>query len=435
MRRRRKRRPKRRQWGGEGSQVEEQVAASEDRWRRLEGHVPAMESMYLQRWKEFSGPSSQARQQQQNQQQAGLRRAGLPGHLCSFAEDLGKFSKYGSLTTHASLVQSGSGSASSSQMISSMSFGCGDEMFATAGTATRKIKLYQVQPLLRRGSAEALSSRRLSSAAHYPLLEMETESKLSSICWNQYLRNYLVSAEYSGAVGLWDTAKGELITSFSEHAKRTWAVDCSPLDPKRMLSAGDDSTLRLWSVSDACSGAVIRACAPIYSARFSPTDANVVAVGCANYRTFLYDLRHTAAPLLQIGGHKKAVSYVQFMGGDKLVTASIDSTVKLWDLPASAGRGEQPRLRCCFKDHTNEKIFVGLAVREDGYILCGSETNEVHCYYSGLPVPILKHDFADSTACAGRRPQASSVCWSATSNLFLAANTAGRVDLLEMTTS
>ena len=37
-------------------------------------------------------------------------------------------------------------------------------------------------------------------------------------------------------------------------------------------------------------------------------------------------------PLAVIGGHKKAVSYVRFLGGDRLVSASTDNKLKLWDI-------------------------------------------------------------------------------------------------------
>lgn len=39
-----------------------------------------------------------------------------------------------------------------------------------------------------------------------------------------------------------------------------------------------------------------------------------------------------ASPLAVIGGHKKAVSYVRFLGGNRLVSASTDNTLKLWDI-------------------------------------------------------------------------------------------------------
>ena len=43
--------------------------------------------------------------------------------------------------------------------------------------------------------------------------------------------------------------------------------------------------------------AAIDAKANVCSVQFSPTDANLMAFGGANYRTYLYDLRHIQVPL------------------------------------------------------------------------------------------------------------------------------------------
>ena len=44
-------------------------------------------------------------------------------------------------------------------------------------------------------------------------------------------------------------------------------------------------------------------------------------------------------PLAVIGGHNKAVSYVRFMGGSHVVSASTDDTLKLWDVARATGGG------------------------------------------------------------------------------------------------
>ena len=67
-------------------------------------------------------------------------------------------------------------------------------------------------------------------------------------------------------------------------------------------------------------------------------------------------------------GHRKAVSYVRFLAGSEVVSASTDSTLRMWDARALAPSRT-------FSGHTNEKNFVGLSVDQD-FIACGSETNE-----------------------------------------------------------
>lgn len=72
---------------------------------------------------------------------------------------------------------------------------------------------------------------------------------------------------------------------------------------------------------------------------------------------------------LSAAGHRKAVSYVRWLGEGEVVSASTDSTLRLWDLAS----GRESRV---FRGHVNEKNFVGLAADSE-FIACGSETNEV----------------------------------------------------------
>lgn len=59
---------------------------------------------------------------------------------------------------------------------------------------------------------------------------------------------------------------------------------------------------------------------------------------------------------------------MRFVAGAEVVSASTDSTLRLWDARALAPART-------FSGHTNEKNFVGLSVDQD-FIACGSETNE-----------------------------------------------------------
>ena len=68
-------------------------------------------------------------------------------------------------------------------------------------------------------------------------------------------------------------------------------------------------------------------------------------------------------------GHRKAVSYVRWLSDGEVVSASTDSTLRLWDLHTA-------RESRVFRGHVNEKNFVGLAADSE-FIACGSETNEV----------------------------------------------------------
>ena len=208
----------------------------------------------------------------------------------------------------------------------------------------------------------------------------------------------------------------------------------------------------------------------------------------------LFDLRSPRAPLAVLKGHGKAVSYVRWSGPDTLVTASTDSTLRLWT--ASGGHGssdsgvgrqhphnaaggvgngwecEEGGWHCSqvFKGHANSKHFVGLAT-QGPFIACGSETNEVFMYHQGLAQPSLKcllapwGDASGSTGVVGgagaaagaveevgaeggaaaaaaaaaaastaavKSPFVSALCWKKDSDVLVAANSKGGVWVLSM---
>ncbi|CAL5356224.1 unnamed protein product [Camellia sinensis] len=62
------------------------------------------------------------------------------------------------------------------------------DYFATAGVS-KKIKIYEFDALFNDGVD-----------IHYPAIEMSNKSRLSCICWNSYIRNYLALTDYDGIV-------------------------------------------------------------------------------------------------------------------------------------------------------------------------------------------------------------------------------------------
>ena len=54
-----------------------------------------------------------------------------------------------------------------------------------------------------------------------------SRSKLSSVCWNSYVKSNLICSDYEGVVQLWDVGQQTETMTFEEHAKRVWSVDFS----------------------------------------------------------------------------------------------------------------------------------------------------------------------------------------------------------------
>lgn len=391
---------------------------------------------------------------------AGAAGAALECALESFGSDLAQCMRRTQLRITADL--SLGDVHSFGEMICSTGWDRDGEYIATAGISKR-LRVFEV---------DAVAS--VGAAVHYPVAEMKTNSKLSALVWNPYIKHRIATADYDGSIHMWDVNRGEMIDQQSEHKKRVWSLDFSTLDPTRLLSGSDDGTVRVWSTQQRNAPLIIHNKANVCSVQFSPVNANVITFGSADYKIYAYDLRHTMRPLVTLAGHKKAVSYVRWLGAEQIVSASTDNTLKLWDVKrgmlnnirhgvkSSATMLNSATNSACvrtFTGHINQKNFVGMSVAANGHIACGSEDNTVCLYARGVPTPIAKQSLAmtatqhasrglgmnggtGDAAGAGRsggdekQPGlfVSSVSWSPDGQRLVATNSWGAVKMLEVTT-
>lgn len=106
--------------------------------------------------------------------------------LGTFFEGLCKYAQYSKFEVRGSLKNVDI--LNSPNVICSLSFDRDEEYFAAAGVS-KKIKIFEFNALLND-----------NVDIHYPLIEMPSRSKLSCVCWNSYIRNYLASTDYEGVV-------------------------------------------------------------------------------------------------------------------------------------------------------------------------------------------------------------------------------------------
>ncbi|KAK2650117.1 hypothetical protein Ddye_017606 [Dipteronia dyeriana] len=344
--------------------------------------------------------------------------------LGTFFDGLCKFTRYSQFEACGTLRNGDL--LNSPNVICSLSFDRDEEYIAAAGVS-KKIKIFEFNSLLDD-----------SIDIHYPVVEMTNKSKLSCVCWNKYIKNYLASTDYDGVVQMWDASTGQGFSQFTEHKKRAWSVDFSQADPTKFASGSDDCSVKLWSINEKSSIAAILNSGNICCVQFSEFNSHLLAFGSADYKVYCYDLRNTRIPWCTLACHDKTVSYAKFLDSETLVSASTDNTLKLWDLTKSSSNG--PSSSACsitYKGHTNEKNFVGLSVL-DGYIACGSETNEVYSYYRSLPMPIASYKFGSTDPISGHEigddygQFVSSVCWRQKSKMVVVANSSGCIKLLRM---
>nr|XP_010915966.2 LOW QUALITY PROTEIN: protein SPA1-RELATED 4 [Elaeis guineensis] len=343
------------------------------------------------------------------------------GWINPFLDGLCKFMSFSKLKVKAELKQGDL--LSSSNLVCSLGFDRDKEFFAAAGI-NRKIKIFECDMILSE-----------DRDIHYPVVEMGSRSKLSCICWNNYIKNQIASSDFEGRVQVWDVTRSHAFMEMREHEKRVWSVDFSLADPTKLASGSDDGAVKLWNINQAGSIGTIKTKANVCSVQFQPDSACSLAIGSADHKIYCYDLRNMRMPFYTLVGHTKTVSYVKYLDSSNIASASTDNSLKLWDLSSSTSRMLDNPLQT-FTGHTNVKNFVGLSI-SDGYIATGSETNEVFIYHKAFPMPVLSYKFNITDPISGQEVDDASqfiscVCWRGQSSTLLAANSSGNIRILEM---
>ncbi|CAK9162570.1 unnamed protein product [Ilex paraguariensis] len=162
---------------------------------------------------------------------------GQSGWINSILEGFCKYLSFSNLKVKADLKQGDL--LNSSNLVCSLSFDRDGEFFATAGV-NKKIKVFEYNAILN-GDRDI----------HYPVVEMSSRSKLSSICWNGYIKSQIASSNFEGVVQVWDVTRSQVFMEMREHEKRVWSVDFSLADPTILASGSDDCSVKLWNINQA----------------------------------------------------------------------------------------------------------------------------------------------------------------------------------------
>ena len=121
------------------------------------------------------------------------------------------------------------------------------------------------------------------------------------------------------------------------------------------------------------------------------------------------------------------------------MTASVDGTVKCWDLscPPDSGRGAALSAARTLRGHRNSKNFVGLSVRDAPtgswsranpvLIACGSESGAAHIYSADCSSTVAQWQLPclqtqDSVQTVPQEEYISSVCWQPEGSMSGACN-------------
>ena len=135
-----------------------------------------------------------------------------------------------------------------------------------------------------------------------------------------------------GPIDVYDAENLYLQRLYLEHCDKVTGIDLISRDNHFFVSCSKDGTVKVYDLMKSHSYTSLSLDTNVCGVSCNPFNMNQIAFGTSVGKFFIYDQRQMATPYLEVKVHSRSVSKVIFITAKEILSMSLDSTAKLWDI-------------------------------------------------------------------------------------------------------
>jgi len=221
-----------------------------------------------------------------------------------------------------------------------------------------------------------------------------------SVCVMSRDGSVVASGSSHHAVTCWNGESGRRFARLQGHEDAVRA--CLFLTDGRLVSAGADGTLRLWNANGAATSSIVGTHDGPVTACAAPPDAMWIASGGQDRSVKVWDLQ-SRAPRATLTGHTDWVRLVLVVPDGRIVSCSLDATVRIWDIASGRVlvlRGHSAAISAAAVSNDGSRLVTGAG---DGSLCVWDiATGDRQLVLSGHRGAVCGCAFAEHIVSAGR---------------------------------
>jgi len=154
-----------------------------------------------------------------------------------------------------------------------------------------------------------------------------------SLCWHPAVRNRLCSGSADHSIKIWDINTQQNTQTINLHQDKVQSLDFNGTEPSILLTGGYDRKVGVVDIRAVEAARTVTVDADIECVRWSKLKPFLFLASTESGNVFCYDARNLDKPLFTLSAHDKPCSSVSWCAtADMFATASVDQTIKLWEL-------------------------------------------------------------------------------------------------------